>query len=111
MPKKTRREKIITKLRRELMAQKTNPNPGVLHTEKLPQTERQPVVSNQINYQTKPNYINQTNTTSYLIDHTHVIDDLKKIFTITVLAVIFESLLYFLINMNGLNPLGMIFKK
>lgn len=111
MPKKTRREKIITKLRRELMTQKTNPATADLQLQKLPKTESQPVNSNRINYQPKPNYLNQVSTSSYTIDHSHVVRDLKKIFTITVMAVIFESLLYFLINMNGLNSLGMIFKK
>lgn len=111
MPKKTRREKIITKLRRELTTQKSNSTPAGLQFQKLPKTEPQPANSNRLNYQPKLNYLNQTSTSSYTIDHSHVVWDLKKIFIITVLAVVFETLLYFLINLNGLNIIGIFFKK
>lgn len=117
MPKKTRREKIISKLRRELQAQQANsaitatPDLPSVNTDVNRKVNRDinPVITNRIKFQPKPANQNQYAATSYTVDHSHVVYDLKKIFFITALAILFEAILYLILNPNLLNKIGTIF--
>lgn len=100
MPKKTRQEKIIASLRRQLNVQQTH-SVAIKATTKTTAEISPPKKEAGITYQPISPKKYQETAVGYTIDHSHVVTDLKKIFFITILAAVFEGILYFLINLNG----------
>lgn len=98
MPKKTRQEKIIANLKRQISIQNKPTVSTATATATSIKNEIKPFNNPYKIQLNKQAAINTNQQTGYLLDHSHVVKDLKKIFLISIIAVIFEGLLYFLMQ-------------
>lgn len=99
MPKKTRKEKIISQLRRQLQNnQQPAQNSSVEEKRKSFAYSIKNTLLEQNMLNTPRESIRSLKENIYTLDHSYVLSDLKRIFGFTFIALVVEFILFFLIN-------------
>jgi uncharacterized membrane protein len=113
MPKKTRQEKIIAQLRRQLQSQNTIATGQQKSLSQIiqPTRKKSAVNSYSLNHVAFDTQNHKNQKPIDPVNHDYALSDMKRIISITLLAFIFEIALYFFMNLNGFSKFLQIFKK